>query len=346
MFSRELKSLLWLAFVSCLLLPDAQAADKTDVVVFLNGDRLTGEVKRLERGRLSFNTDATDTIRIEWDDVAYLTSDQQLQVELEDGTRYLGNLGSSTQSQTLNLITRQGDVELVTERVVVLEPIESNIRERIDGDLTLGYNYTKASDVAQTNVGVDFAYRDEKRIVSADFNVALTTSANNESSERAVLSFSSVRLLRDRWVAGVLGSAERNDELGIDRRFSIGGGGGRFLRQTNRSSILLTGGLLLSQEQAAGSNETNEDLEGFGAITAEWFRYDEPELDFSTTLNVYPNLSDWGRVRADLDLRFKWEIVADLFWDVTLYNSYDSDPPAVDAEKNDFGVRTSVGWEF
>jgi len=70
----------------------ATAAPKTDVLVFLNGDRLTGEVKSLERGRLRFNTDATGTIAIEWDDIASLQSNQNIQVESEGGVRYLGNL--------------------------------------------------------------------------------------------------------------------------------------------------------------------------------------------------------------------------------------------------------------
>ena len=56
------------AFVSL----SASAAAKTDIVIVVNGDSLTGEVKSLERGRLRFKTDATDTISIEWDDVAWL----------------------------------------------------------------------------------------------------------------------------------------------------------------------------------------------------------------------------------------------------------------------------------
>ena len=59
----------------------ATAADQTDIVVFDNGDRLTGEFKSLERGRLRFNTEATDTISIEWDNVAYLSSNQNIQVD-------------------------------------------------------------------------------------------------------------------------------------------------------------------------------------------------------------------------------------------------------------------------
>ena len=68
------------------------ASANTDVVVFDNGDRLTGEIKSLERGRLRFKTEATDTISIEWDNVAFLSSDQNIQIETYEGRRYLGRL--------------------------------------------------------------------------------------------------------------------------------------------------------------------------------------------------------------------------------------------------------------
>src|SRR5690606_8136846 len=67
------------------LVGTAWAAPKTDVIVLVNGDRLTGEVKGLERGKLSFKTDATGTIQVEWDKVASLQSGQYLQVELTSG---------------------------------------------------------------------------------------------------------------------------------------------------------------------------------------------------------------------------------------------------------------------
>ena len=45
------------------------AADKTDIVTLVNGDRLTGEIVELDRGRLVFRTDSEGTIYIEWDKV-------------------------------------------------------------------------------------------------------------------------------------------------------------------------------------------------------------------------------------------------------------------------------------
>lgn len=51
-------------------------------------------------------------------------------------------------------------------------------------------------------------------------------------------------------------------------------------------------------------------------------------------------------MRGEIDIKFKWEIVEDLFWQLSLYNSYDSDPITADAENNDYGINTSLGWEF
>ena len=46
------------------------AQGRTDVVSLANGDRITGEVMRLERGRLEFKTDDAGTLYLEWDKLA------------------------------------------------------------------------------------------------------------------------------------------------------------------------------------------------------------------------------------------------------------------------------------
>jgi hypothetical protein len=72
-------------------MPFADTANAgTGVVVIVSGDRLTGEPKSLERGKLRFKAAATDTVSIEWDDIASLTSDQNIQVATEAGKPNLG----------------------------------------------------------------------------------------------------------------------------------------------------------------------------------------------------------------------------------------------------------------
>lgn len=322
------------------------AGASTDVVVFINGDRLTGEVKSLERGKLRFKTAATDTISIEWDDVASLKSDQNIQVETENGDRYLGQLGNASNARHIVVDTRSGQMELEIERIVLMNPIEDKGIERFDGDITAGYNFAKAGEVQQVQFGLELEARSETRIFGLDISSVATDSEDNSSSQRHSLDLNYQRLLPDRWLIGGVLRLERNDELQLDLRTSVGFSGGRNVWQTNSSTLSLIGGLQVSRENVSGNESDEDTLEAFATLSWDWFRYDAPELDFSTELQIIPNLTDSGRVRAEFDVSIKWEMIEDLFWELAFYDSFDSDPVVLGAEENDYGVVTSLGWEF
>ena len=91
--------------------------------------------------------------------------------------------------------------------------------------------------------------------------------------------------------------------------------------------------------------EQRNNIEGSGTLVYELFSFQDPEMDIVTTLTVLPSLTDWGRLRADLDTRVRFELSKDFFWSITAFDNYDSRPPAGN-ETNDFGVNTSVGWSF
>lgn len=329
-----------------LLLMTGEARAKTDVVIFDNGDRLTGEVKSLERGKLRFKTAATDTISIEWDDVARLTSDQNIQVETVNGDRFLGRLIASARDFEVIVGTGNDTVVLTTDQVVFMTPIEETRIDRLDGDFTMGYNFAKASEVQQLRLGLDADLRSEFRVFSLQADAVRSDSEGSESSQRQSLDLSYKRLRANRWYTGAIVALDRNDELGLDLRTSIGVGGGRFLRQTNSSILTLGGGLQFSRENLAGNVSDEDTVEAVLALDWDWFRYDTPELDLSTSLQIIPNLSESGRIRGELDVSLKWEIIEDLFWELGFYNSYDSDPVVEGAEESDYGVSTSLGWDF
>jgi hypothetical protein len=347
---------IWYLTLVLLLLSGAALA-KTDVVIFKNGDHLTGEVKSLERGRLRFKTDATDTINIEWDEVAYLSTDHNIQVETILGTRYLGHLVRSEDKFNIIVETDAGPIKLNNIQVIHMDPIEEKGVGRLDGDITFGYSFTQANEVEQLNIGLELEYRTEAKIWSLDFDSVLTDSADNDANQRESLDLKFTRLMRNKWLLGGNMSFNRNDELGIDLRTSVGGGGGRILHQSDHSSLILEGGLSLTREELAGTTlvpdpEPEDSVEAYGTVSWDWFRFDTPELDLSTTLQVIPNLSDTGRVRGELDIKLKWEMIEDLFWELSFYDSYDSRPPIpmeIGAEKpvkNDYGIVTSIGYNF
>ena len=74
------------------------AQGRTDVVTLANGDRITGEVERLERGRLEFKTDDAGTLYLEWDKLSSLVLTRPVEVLATDGRRFLGSLGPAAGS--------------------------------------------------------------------------------------------------------------------------------------------------------------------------------------------------------------------------------------------------------
>lgn len=244
------------------------------------------------------------------------------------------------------MATGDGPVQLDADRVILMNPIEETVVERLDGEITAGYNFAKASDVEQAQFGLELESRTESRIWGFDVASMRSDSEDNESSQRYNVDLSYTRLRPNRWISGGVVRLNGNDELGLDLRTSVGAGIGRYLRQTQDTTLSLVGGLQVSREKWQGDQSDETTLEAFGTLTWDWFRYDSPELDLSTDLIVFPNLSDSGRVRAELDIKLKWEMIEDLFWQLSFYDSYDSDPATPGVEDNDYGVSTSLGWEF
>src|SRR3954470_18479509 len=83
----------WLAALILLAagLP-AAAADKVDVVQLRNGDRLTCEIKRLDRSILAISTDPVGSVSVHWGDVANLVSPRSFDVQVASGLHYYGSL--------------------------------------------------------------------------------------------------------------------------------------------------------------------------------------------------------------------------------------------------------------
>ena len=329
-------------------LPESLRAARTDQVFLRNGDRITCDIKELQRGKLRLKTDTMDTVYVDWDDVDRLITDKVMQVERIDGSRVLGSLSEGLEPGDV-LVSGTGDPVLLPNddvvRIVRIK-IDEEFFDRLDGSISLGFNYTQSSRVARTHVAGDVRYRREKYEITSSLSVNSTAQSADEDRLRAELQGAYRRKLPDRWFWTVLGSFERNDELGIDLRSLIGGGFGRFVVQSNRINWSFTGGIAGAAEDRRGeSGELN--FEGLLATDFDLFQFETPKIDVTAGLRLFPSFSDWGRVRTNLDIKLRQELfVKDFFWDLSFYETYDSRPPEGAAAKNDYGIVTSLGYSF
>lgn len=321
------------------------AGPKTDVVHLLNGDRVTCEIKRLDRGRLEVSTDGMGTVQIEWDDIARIESPMVFQVELQSGKRLDGTLASGGDGALL--VREEGDGRSVAMADVVridpLKTTESRLH-RWDGSVSAGFDTTKASSTTSLAADADARYRGENYLVNLDAAILSYSQDDAPDSTSANAMALYRRLLEERWFWAVFGSAERNDELGLDLRVQAGGGGGRFLIQDSRTLWSAMGGLAISREKPVDESSSTEAAVML-STSYEYFVYDTPKTTFTFQMAAYPYLTESGRVRASLDTGLRREVIEDLFFDLSLYGEYDSRPPP-NGEETDYGLITSLGYTF
>jgi hypothetical protein len=330
--------------VYCLgIVPPAMAA-KIDTVVLDNGNSVTGEIKELQQGKLKYSTDSMGTVYIEWDEIQALTGLAYYRVETSNGHFYFGSIKPGGTEGTLTVTNGGQPVNLEMLQVVLIRPIEENWRDKIDSNLSAGYSYTKSSDIEEFTLAYDAVWVEERYRVNFGASGRSTDDGDETTSEAVV--YTDYR----HWLEGqnywlATAAANQNDELGIDLRVIAGGGWGHRFWRTNTSKLFGEGGAVLNHtENSDGS--TDDQIEGL--LRAGWsiYVYHTPKRSLDTTLTLFPGITEAGEYRTDFDITFSQELVEDFFWNLGFYHRYDSDVADDSASNSDYGVTTSLGYEF
>lgn len=316
---------------------------KTDVVELLNGDRITCEIRELDRGKLTVKTDGIGTISIEWDDVERLTSTARFVVELASGERFFGPLARGDAS-IIAVETSSGLERLPLGDVVRITRLGGSLWARLDGAIDAGASFTQANRQTQWTFHGNVSYRDERWRSELDVDSLLTTHEDADGQTRNTLSLQELRLLPHRWWGLGFVQLQQNEALSLDLRTVLGGGLERVLVQSNRTLLGVLGGFAFTHEQYVG--ETGESVaEAVAGGEWGWFTFDGRLTNLNVEALSFYALNGEGRVRLELNTRFKSDIVGDLYWSINLFESYNS-APQTNQEGNDFGVSAAIGWSF
>jgi len=330
----------------CLFAPAGTAlAQRTDVIVLFNGDRVTGEIKSYATGRLTVETDIGSDLSLKWNRITSITSEKQFEVETTEGTYDYGSFAPSTPPGKLAVVSESGSRELEFLDVVRIAPIHQTFWRRWDGSLDLGFNYTQASSLVQLNVNANAIFRRPTFAATASLNTFFSSQSGVPSSQRANFVLGYQKVLADRWFVGGFAGADRNLDLGLDLRLSLGAGYGRYLIQTNRTTLGALLGISGDHENPV-TGESNYEAAAVIGVQYSMFTYDFPKITVNSTLQVLPYLTDAGRVRVEFNVQAKREIVRDFYLSLSVFDSYDSRDPSTQQSKNDWGPVLSIGWTF
>jgi putative salt-induced outer membrane protein YdiY len=313
-----------------------------DVVITTSGDRLVGEIKKVEKDVLTLETDYSDSdFKIKWEKIASIQSDRQFLVETFAGQRVSGSLKPDPEKKP---VVQVAETNVQLPQVSALQPFEQKFWSRFDAGLDFGYNMTRTNSAKQLSLGTNLNYRDEHRVDAVFASVFNSSQDNAPETKRWEFGNDFRRLLGNRWYVNTTQDFLNTEEQGLDLRTTIGGGGGRYVLRSSSQHLALGGGLAWTNENYTDVTLPTKDSADAYAGT-EFMTEKLKITDLTTRFTFYPSLTISKRYRLVYRFDLDFNLPGDWYLRFGLFDNYDNKPPA-GFSQNDYGWSNSFGFKF
>ena len=372
-------------FVLCISIcgsVEAWSHAKTDLITVVNGDQITGAVNAMTAGKLSVSTSYAGTVNIKWREIKQIESRYLYEIRLDDGERIYGRFSTNTIENQLTLRVSGTNRQVEIDDIVEVRSIEEELSDKLD----LQLSSTITADPNNKQLVLYAAGTYDVRGGRTNFSARVDDTRSTPQGETATSSNSSfVQVSREFWRERGTAQSYRvlnarydtNDELNIDHRGSLGVGVGRYLINDLGHELAVQAGIqgtqewrgscdeqvtnnvstiALTDDEPVGEDEDSPrkslercaDAELFFNLKWHLYSFQKRDMDIYITGNTYPSLSDWGRVRGDLNVVINWELFSNFYWTVNARTDIDN---AGDREDDTYGnsdytLSTGISWKY
>ena len=366
---------------------EAWSHAQTDLITVTNGDQITGAVNAMTAGKLSLSTGYAGTVNIKWREIKQIESRYLYEIRLDDGERIYGRFTTNTTENQLTLRVSGTNRQVEIDDIVEVRSIEEELSDKLDLQLSSTITADPDDKRLVLYASGTYDVRGGRTNFSARVDDTRSTPRDEDpSSSNASFLQISREFWRERGTAQsyrVLNARyDTNDELNIDHRGSLGLGLGRYLINDLGHELAVSTGLQGVQEWRGSCEDQNKrrieptkaitiaqsdnepddeddtpprkslerctDLELFLNFKWHLYSFQKRDMDIYITGNTYPSLSDWGRVRGDLNLIINWELFNNFYWTVNARTDVDN---AGDREDDSYGnsdytLTTGISWKY
>jgi len=347
-FARMLLILLALTGIS-------SARERKDILQFTNGDRITCEIMRLDKGLLYVRLPyARGEVGFDWVQIAHVESAEMFVVVDKTGKRYTGTLqkvaiaNAPEEPEEMKVqVTGSSSSQVVSGKEVVgIERTDTGFWQNLHGDLNGGLNYSKQQNRTQFNFQSNTVFQRTKWSMEANYQSSFS-GGGNVSNLRNDLHLNSMRQLRSprNFYMGLAEFLQSNEQQ-LNLRMTLGGAVGHAFSHTNNSFITGYAGVIYNREQYSSQatvGRTGDSAEAVLGTQLNFFRF--RATDIVTTAQLYPSLTDLGRVRFDLNTSMKLRVAKRLDWTFGFFVNFDSRPPQ-NLPKSDYGSTSGIAWRY
>ena len=223
-----------------------------DTVVLTNGDKFTGEIRKLDKGELSIKLKyADDPLVMDWKMVASLTTEKPLKITLDNGKELSAKLELAKEPGRFLAVGTTTPVEL--KAVVKAEPAVPKPRgfdDRFATDTSFTYDYTGASAFQNLFWYTNIAYYGDKweplLLLNQNFNRARGLRSSSLSyGALSVNYYLTKHVYLFPWLAG---EKVKVADSGYGTSVQAGGGVGWAFSREKKNRLLVQGGLVADKD--------------------------------------------------------------------------------------------------
>lgn len=345
-------------FVFCcflVLLLNGSAKLSADQITLRNGDRVSGQVLKKDGDTLTIESEHFGSVTVRWEEIATVTTDQEVHVELVDGRTIEGTL--TTAANRVEITGPDARQSIVASNVVAIRNDAEQLNyERLlrPGWLdlwagTANFGWAGAAGNAQTltfTTGLKASRPTSADETSIYFNAikasALVEGENSGTAEAVRGGWAYSRNVASRQFVNFFNDYEYDRFQSLDLRFVAGSGIGFRLWRGERGKFDVLGGMAYSREAFSTPLTRN---------SAEAYWGNELNLPLNTIITItqsyrmFNNVTETGDYRINFDVGATNRLTEWLSWNVSLNDRYLNNP-AAGRKRNDFLYTTSLGFRF
>jgi hypothetical protein len=323
----------------------AKTFAQNDTIVLKNQDKIVGEIKSMDRGVVTIETDYSDSdFTITWIDIISIKSRQTYLMTLSDGTRINSSMYTKVGDSATVTLKGHNDKKVKIKEIVYINPVKKKFISRIVASVSFGYNITKSNNLSQLSINSNISYTAYKWKFHGSYNEVRSNQDSVEATSRMDASTGLKYFMKNDWFYSLSGDFLSNDEQKLQLRSTVKSGLGKYVIHSNKMYFGGGFGLAFNNEKFNDINNTNRNsLEGYLGLALDIF--DVKDFNLTTDLTFYPSLTESGRYRVDYNVNLKYDLPLDFFIKLGLTYNYDS-KPVEGASDSDYVFQSTFGWEF
>jgi putative salt-induced outer membrane protein YdiY len=338
-----------LALLLCIAIPAAGTVKRNDTVVMKNGDRLTGDVKKMENGLLYIDTVyVSGSVGVDWNQVERIESTATYQVTLINGKRVTGKIEKAVSDEgRKDFVVRKpgGDQRYSSAEIASIDSEKPGFWHQLKGSIDSGYSFTSGNAQTSTTTDANATYTTKNWSAAARLDTSFSGQSGASKTNKIEGQFSGERFLsRNSFLVGIADFLHSSQQ-DLDLRTTIGGGYGRYWIRTANTNLGWLSGVVYANEHfsTASTQPRDHNVEALLGL-----QYDSHKFnlgDFHSQTLLFPGLSDTGRVRVTTNNSLTINLVNNFHVTFSFWDNFDSRPPAT-AKRNELGVSSGIGWSF